>query len=995
MIRTIRTRTIRKSIHTLAAAAFALSFAASTQPLAAQPLAIQATPLQNRITAPIENAHRVTLTGSRSPLADPAADIGAVPSSMKLNGISFIFSRTTAQQQDLDALIAAQQTPGSPLFHQWLNPDQFAARFGVSDADIATVENWLQLQGFSIDSVSRSRNRIYFSGTAALVATAFGAPLHYFKSTSPTGIATTHFAPANDLTVPSALGSVVLAINNLSDFRLHSHIKHAPESAQAAARSQANPNFTSSISGSHFITPGDLATIYDIAPAYSAGFTGANQSIAVVGQSGVLLSDIAAFQSGTGIIAKTPQLVLMPGTGASAIFTGDEGESDLDLEYTSTIAKGAQVFFVYTGNSGNFGVFDALSYAVDERISPILSISYGDCETDFGLTNYGTATTILQQAAAQGQTVIAAAGDSGSTDCYGYSNLTTTQQQAVVADFPATSQYVTGMGGTEFPTADVAIGNNTYFAAQGTNDVISSALSYIPEGVWNDDATFAAEDPSDPIGAGGGGVSSFTARPSWQTGTFAGVAIPAGTFRLTPDISLTASPVNAPLAYCSSDTSGWAQGQVSSCTEGLRDASTGDLTIAGGTSFDAPTFAGMLALIEQSVNSTGEGVINPTLYTLAGSPTTYASAFHDITSGGNQCLSGTAFCSTAGTSDYPAVAGYDEASGLGSIDLYHLLTAWPTTSASALLSTTTSLAAAITTPVVSTNDVITIAVDPTVASSAVPTGTVALVIDGVAATSTTTLTLVNGVATYTFNSAATGAHIINATYSGNATFAPSTATISLTVGATQVGSFTLAAGGITVTSGSSGTSNVTVTPAGSYSGTVAFTIGIGAVSAGADASLADTCYSINNNTNALAVSGSAPVTTTMTIYTSLSECAIAASNGVAKRRFKTVGHASNQIPPHHPSRSIPIAATLAGLFALGLLRKRSRRLPALLAVAIFFAIAGFGLSGCSNNTAVASTGGGTTTPTGNETPGTYNLTLTATDDTTNQTAAANFVLQIN
>jgi hypothetical protein len=988
MILTLKTRLSTKTLIAVAASALTLS-AASAQPLVNQPLINQTAALQPRISAPIDNAHRVTLAGSRSPLANPAADIGPVPADMKLTGISLNFSRSAAQQQDLDALIAAQQTPGSPLFHQWLTPDQFAARFGVADADIAATENWLQLQGFSIDAVNRSHNRITFSGTAALVASAFGSPLHYFKSTSAAGVATTHFAPANDLTIPSALASSVLAIGNLSNFRPHPHLKHAPATTVAAA--SGRPNFTSSQSGNHFITPGDLATIYDITPAYNAGFTGANQSIAVLGQSAVLLSDIAAFQNAINIPAKTPELVLVPSTGASTIYQGDEGESDLDLEYTSTIAKSAQVFFVYTGDTSNNGVFDSLAYAVDERIAPIISISYGDCETDFGASHYTTYNTILAQAAAQGQSVIAAAGDDGSTDCYGITDLTTAQQEAVIADFPSTSQYVTGLGGTEFPTADVVAGNNTYFTAQGSTDVISSALSYIPEGVWNDDATFAADDPSSPLGAGGGGVSIFTAHPSWQTGTIGGVAIPTSAFRLTPDISLTASPINAPLAYCTSDTSSWVTGQVSSCTEGLRDASTGDLTVAGGTSFDAPTFSGMLALIEQAVNSTGEGVINPTLYTLAANATTYASAFHDITSGGNQCLSGSSYCSSPGTSDYAATAGYDQASGLGSIDLYHLLTAWPTTTASALISTTTSLAAASTTPVVSTSDVVTIAVASTTSSTAIPTGTVALVIDGAPATSATTLTLVNGVVTYTFSSATVGSHIINATYSGDATFAPSTASISLSVSAVLVGSFTVTAGNITVASGATGTSTVTVTPTGGYTGTVTFTSALVSYSTGADANLADSCYSINNNTQQLAVTGTSAATTTLTIYTNATDCTATALHGVAKRRFIASPHASNSPSQQHPSRSIPIAATLAGLLALGLLRKRSRRLPALLAMAIFFAIAGFGLSGCSSNATATVTG----TTTGNETPGTYTLSLTATDDTTNQTATTTFVLTIN
>jgi hypothetical protein len=258
------------------------------------------------------------------------------------------------------------------------------------------------------------------------------------------------------------------------------------------------------------------------------------------------------------------------------------------------------------------------------------------------------------------------------------------------------------MGGSEFPVADTTgTGASTYWNSNGTTDVIASAKSYIPEQVWNDDL---AEGQTS---SGGGGVSIYTPRPTWQAGTFGGVAIPASTYRTVPDISLDASNYSAPLLFCSSDPS---IGITGSCSNGFRDINNQYLTTAGGTSFDGPIFSGMLAMINQSLGaatpgitvstpaslvitpgtsasqtvtvtptaSTGQGVINHTLYTLAANTTTYSSAFHDIVTAGNQCLVGSAACGTGvDTTDYPAVTGYDEASGLGSIDLYHLATAWP------------------------------------------------------------------------------------------------------------------------------------------------------------------------------------------------------------------------------------------------------------------------------------------------------------------------------
>ena len=174
-----------------------------------------------RITSAIDSSSRVPLAGSRSPRAAAADDLGAVPATLQLHGISLLFSRSAAQQAALDALVAAQQNPASPLYHQWITPDQYAAQFGVANSDIAAAESWLEQQGFSIDSVSRSHNRILFSGTAAQVASAFGAPLHYYLAPA-TALqpAQKHFAPSADLTLPSALASSVLAIGNLSYFHL-------------------------------------------------------------------------------------------------------------------------------------------------------------------------------------------------------------------------------------------------------------------------------------------------------------------------------------------------------------------------------------------------------------------------------------------------------------------------------------------------------------------------------------------------------------------------------------------------------------------------------------------------------------------------------------------------------------------------------------------------------------------------------------------------------
>jgi subtilase family serine protease len=901
-----------------------------------------------RITAAIDNAQRTTIPGTHPPMARQANDTGQVPSGTKLGGISIVFSRTASQEAKLQALISAQQNSSSALYHKWLTPEEFANQFGVADSDISKVESWLEQEGFAIDGVSRSKNRVTFAGTAGQVAAAFDTELHYYTVNGQV-----QYAPSKDVSVPAALSSVVLSVSNLSSFRPRPQVRF-------------RPNFTSSQSGNHYLTPKDVDTIYDINTAYTDGYTGTGQSIAVVGQSEVYLSDVENFQNAAGLAVKDPTLVLVPDSGSPAVSSGDEAESDIDMEYSGGIGTGATIYLVYVGDNSNYSVWDSINYAVDTLIAPVISISYGDCETDLGASDYATLNGVLEQAATQGQSVIAAAGDAGSTACYGDTDLTTSQQEALAVNFPASSQYVTGMGGTEFPAADVAASNTTYWESANGSDVISSALSYIPEQVWNDDSS------SDGLSSGGGGVSTLTSRPSWQTGV---PGIPSGSYRLVPDISLDASPNNAGFLYCSSD-SGATGITTGSCSDGFRDSNDEYLTVAGGTSFDAPIFAGMLAMVNQKLNSTGQGVVNSTLYTLAADATTYASAFHDITSGGNQCTAGSSYCSAAGESEYPATTGYDEASGLGSLDFSNLLGAWPTIPDSSLQPSTTTLSAATSTPASGADDTITITVaSGSTSSTTTPTGTLTIVVDGT--TETSSLALADGSATYTFSSSTTGSHVITATYSGDSTYASSTGSLALNVGGSS-GSFSLAATNVTVSAGSSGTSTITITPQNSYTGTIGWSVS-------ASSSLSNACYSLSDAT----VSGTSAVTTTMTIYTSESACANASVKGPNGRHLFISGSVIRSGIDNHPNSSLNTAKagmSMGILLLIGLLGYRPKKFCAhagvLLIVALSLAISACGSGSSSSSTDAAK--------------GTYTLTIAGTDTSSSSiTASTTMTLTID
>jgi subtilase family serine protease len=841
-------------------------------------------------------------------------DRGPIPPETPLLGVALHFRRTPAQEADLQSLLAGQQNVHSQLYHQWLTPEQFAARFGLPESELKQVENWLRRQGFAIDSVARGRTMLRFSGTAAQVNAAFATDLHTYVLRSSYGVET-HYAPATAPRIPPELSSFVESVSNLDNFRPKSHL-------HLSAKTRPRPEF-SGYDQTIFFAPVDIALEYDIQPAYAVGFDGTGQSIAIVGQSQITLSDIESFQSAAGLPVKDPNLILIPNTGAPVHVPGDETESDLDLEWSGAIGRGATLTLVYTGSSDNLGAFDAIEYAIDNRLANLVSISYGACET--ALAGFSLE-TFFDQAAAQGQTVIAASGDSGSTDCFGDSRLSVEQQQVLAVDYPASSPNVTGVGGTEISQANPAYetqGGGYWEKSNGSSDVLASLTQAVPEQAWNEDKTCAslANQGGDPICSAGGGASALFARPKWQSGV---PGIPPGSTsgdqRDVPDVALAASIFNPGYLFCTSDQSAWQQNQVSSCSAGFRDAITGSLTAAGGTSFAAPIFAGMMAIVNQKQGYvTGSGLANPNLYELASNSATYASAFHDITTGDNACDSGPPYCQ--GMPGFAANPGYDQATGLGTVDLAHLATAWPISTAPAILATITTVTVSSKTPALNASDICTIAVK-SVTGTTIPTGTVTVAVDASAPIPGNALNASGGF-TYATSFATEGTHEVLVSYSGDAAHAPSTGSAAIQVPTATSGtqSFSLNATNGTVNPGSSGTSTITVTPANGYIGTVNLSFSIGN-----NVALQNLCFEFTDGTSGtgnVTIAGARSVKTQLKFIDMASDCITSQSQAGRLAR-------PAQIPrnPRQPSN----AAALASLLFVGFLARKARRLRALAAM---------------------------------------------------------------
>jgi subtilase family serine protease len=597
-----------------------------------------------RITRNIEGSGTFTLRGNVHRIPTQAQDLGQADPSLTLPRITLHFAMTSAQQAELQSLLEAQQTRGNSQYHKWLTPEEFADRFGVSQRDVEKVTEWLESRGFWGIETARSRTFISFSGTAAQAEAAFGTSLHRFNVNGEV-----HYANLTDPVLPGALQGVVASIHGLNDF----HPK-----PRLIAHAALHPHFTSSITGNTFLSPGDFATIYDVNPLYNSGLDGSGRNIVVAGQSDIQLSDIEIFRNAAGLAPNDPEVVLVPvGPGSNpdpGTNAADQSESELDLEWAGAIAKNAHMIYV-----NSHDVFTSVTYAIDNNLAGVLLVTYGACESSLGNNTVNSINNTLAQANAQGITVIAASGDDGAADCDEGTASTppSIAKQGLAVDFPASSPYVTGIGGTEFNE-----GSGTYWQKAMTADIISSAISYIPEIAWNDTSQ------NGYLSASGGGASILFSKPLWQTGN----GVPNDGARDVPDVALSASPDHDGYLVCSGD---GATGNPSmpDCTSGFRAANS-DLDVVGGTSAAVPGFAGIIALLNQQTNER-QGNINTNLYALASVST---DAFHDITQGSNMvpCQQGTPDCPVSGQMGYLAGPGYDQVTGLGSIDAYNLIREW-------------------------------------------------------------------------------------------------------------------------------------------------------------------------------------------------------------------------------------------------------------------------------------------------------------------------------
>ena len=869
-----------------------------------------------RVTGAIDSSKVTAVAGSVSPRVAVAKDLGMAAADRKLGSMTLRFAMTDAQQKALTQLLADQQNPASGRYHQWLTPEEFGAEFGLSAEDLGKVSAWLTAQGFVVTKVARGGGYVRFSGTVAQAEQAFHTEIHTVSLNGEQ-----HVANVTAAKLPAAIAAVASGVGGLDDFR------PKPRHRQTLVPGSATPLYTTA-AGAHQMAPGDFYTIYDVGSLISSSVTGTGVTIAVAGQADISLSDVAAFRTAAGLANNVPTVTLYGSDPGSAV-AGDVIEAEMDVEWAGAVAPGASILYLNSVDA----IDDSLTEAIDGTVAPIVTTSYGACEADLGTSALAYYSQLLQMASAQGMTVTAASGDDGATDC---DVNVGSAVDGLAVDFPASSPQVTGVGGTQFDE-----GSGTYwYASNGAN--AGSAMTYIPEVVWN-------ADNGAGLDASGGGESDYFAKPTWQVGN----GVPNDYSRDVPDVALSASITHDGYLICVG----------SDCTNGFTNAS-GGVDVAGGTSIGAPTFAGLLALVEQKAG-VRLGNVNPTIYALAGSG--YGiDVFHDVISGTNAspCTAGSVDCPVGGAIGFAANAGYDLATGWGSVDAYNLVNDWASVTAApvtgGVVPTVTTLAGSAISVTAGTSIVFNTTVAAgTTASTATPTGTVEITVDEVAFGSTT---LASGTGTYTLSTSSlpAGNHTVQATYLGDSTFAGSKAAFAINVAASGAPYFMLTPATATLTVASGAIAQplaFTVSAVNGFVGNVMFTASVAGPALGVQ-------YSFTINPVVLS-------STATSATTSLTLLAYTNNASVEKKQWSGLGS----------------GVVLAGLVLL--MVPRRRRISGLLVAVV--SLVGLGLMGCQSATPAA-----TATTTG--TPvGTYQVLVSATGVdggvTTTKTSTVTLVVQ--
>ena len=508
--------------------------------------------------APVAPASPTARTMAASALPRGAADLGSLDPATVLNLSVTLEPRDPAA---LDRFVADVTTPGSALYGHYLAPGEFGGRFGADPATAARVTDELRAAGLRPGPPDSNMLSIPVEATAAEAGAAFG-----------TRFARTRLADGRVVHRHTTAASIPLGAAGIVGLDNWPRSRHGTSAAAPAVTSAPSCPVGGAVTGTWSST--QLASVYGMSSAGLAG-GGAGQTVALYELSDYADSDVTTFQNCAGV---RPTVTRVPVDGGTSDKSG-AGEVVLDADIVMGLVPNASILIYVAPNTAT-GALDEYRAIVNEDRAQVVSVSWGLCEAAEGSADARTENTLFQQAAAQGQTVFAAAGDDGSADCYGANGST-----ALAVDDPASQPYVTGVGGTSL-----------------------SAIGPRQESVWNSGGS-----------GGGGGVSQLWPMPAYQTAVPVASSSPcgaAGGCRQVPDVAASADPYHGYTVYCS-----------------VRAAcGSGGWMAFGGTSGAAPLWAAAATLLNGNCGSGRRiGFANPALYSAAG-------ALHDVTSGNNDAL---------------------------------------------------------------------------------------------------------------------------------------------------------------------------------------------------------------------------------------------------------------------------------------------------------------------------------------------------------------------
>ncbi len=708
---------------------------------------------QPLITRAIDEMALTRLRGNTHPLARPAFDLGTAPASLPMERMLLVLRRSPEQEFALRKLLDDQQDKKSPNYHKWLTPEQYGAQFGPTDADMQTITSWLQSHGFQVGT-TKGRSVLEFSGSASQVAEAFHTSIHKYMVNGEQ-----HWANATDPSIPTALLPAVQGVLTLHNFvkKPASHFSNQPVAAKVVPGKTPQVTFTSNGQTTHALAPQDFRTIYNMNSLTTPGIS----TIAVVGRSNLFQGgvDVSNFQSlfGGGSFS-----IVLNGPDPGDLGGGEEAEATLDSSWSMGLAPSATVNLVVSATTDSTdGVDLSAAYIIEHNMAAIMTESFSACELFATDTQLAGQSAMAEQAAAQGITYIVSSGDNGATGCDDPNVAPATNPISV--NYLASTAFTVAVGGTMFNEN----GQDSKYWSTAT-PVSESALSYIPENVWNESsATAGLWSSSGGASAGniqlGVGTTGGIPKPSWQYGV---TGIPSDGVRDIPDVSLTAASHDPYLLCLEGSCQPNSQGQFF-------------IYFISGTSASAPSLAGIMAYVDnENLSNTGNarlGLANYILYRLAATQSAYPAQcnasntttppastciFNDVTVG-NNVVPG-----ESGT-QYQAGAGYDLTTGLGSVNVGNLVSQWNSVTFNP---TVTNLALAPTTNITHGSSVnVTLSVAPS-SGTGVPTGDVAL---GSGNGLVELFTLSGGTFAGSTSTLPGGTNTISAHYAGDSTYAPS------------------------------------------------------------------------------------------------------------------------------------------------------------------------------------------------------------------------------